>query len=87
MKSSLINHLHNQTIIVDLFPQFIFSILDEATNDKKTSTEMELVKNDDDGKGMDKEEFLEDEKAILGKYIRRSETPIANVLIHDTTQV
>ena len=44
------------------------AIVDEATNDERASTEMELYENEEDADYMENElKFLEDETAILGK--------------------
>ena len=41
--------------------------LDEATDDVKTSTEVELYEKDDDVDELDEEAMLEEEKSLSGK--------------------
>ena len=43
--------------------------LEKAANDEKTSTEMELYKEDDDVDDMDEEVIPEDEKALSSKHM------------------
>ena len=45
-------------------------ILDETTNDEKTSNEMNLYENNEDADYMEEKlNFLEDETATLGEYL------------------